>query len=128
MYKYAQIYDNKVHCIMEHEAGIDELYKTYFSKDIVFIDITNISDIEEGWNYNGVSFTEPTLPTNEELLEVIRLERNVLLAQSDWTQFPDVQETFTEEKKQEWIVYRQALRDFTETCDPANPEWPIKPE
>jgi hypothetical protein len=43
----------------------------------------------------------------------------------------------TEEKKQEWFTYRQALRDLTTTvieqniildADLTNVEWPIPPE
>ena len=44
-------------------------------------------------------------------------KRNSLLTQSDWTQLPDV--PLSLEKKQEWGVYRQALRDL-----PSDPLWP----
>lgn len=37
-------------------------------------------------------------------------------------------EAMTEEKREEWRAYRQALLDFPETCtDPANPVWPTPP-
>lgn len=54
----------------------------------------------------------------------IRTERNSLLAQSDWTQLPDVPETL----KAKWAVYRQQLRDITEAF--ATPDlvvWPDTP-
>lgn len=35
--------------------------------------------------------------------------------------------SMTPEKQQEWANYKQALRDFPETCDPGNPVWPEKP-
>jgi hypothetical protein len=34
----------------------------------------------------------------------------------------------TADKYQEWLVYRQALRDFPTNCDVQNPQWPVEPE
>ena len=64
-----------------------------------------------------------------EPMRQLRLERNRLLAQSDWMANSDV--TMTEE----WKVYRQALRDIT-TQTPSLDEngnltginWPTPPE
>ena len=48
-------------------------------------------------------------PVNDvDLLRQVRLDRNLLLAKSDWTQLPDAQVD-----KQAWAEYRQALRDIT---------------
>lgn len=47
---------------------------------------------------------------NTQKWEQIKYQRNLYLQQSDWTQLPDT--TLTEEKKQEWQNYRQALRDI----------------
>lgn len=56
----------------------------------------------------------------------LRNRRDSLLAQSDWTQYPDV--TMSDDKKLAWKTYRQALRDLPFlTEDPSNPEWPVKP-
>jgi hypothetical protein len=44
-----------------------------------------------------------------------RLFRNRLLGDCDWTQLPDV----PSETSEQWISYRQALRDL-----PAQPGWP----
>lgn len=56
----------------------------------------------------------------------LRFERNVLLGRSDWTQAVD--SPLTDEQKQSWRTYRQALRDLpANTDDPANPIWPVKP-
>jgi hypothetical protein len=53
--------------------------------------------------------------------------RSELLAQSDWTQSPD--SPLTDEKKTEWKVYRQALRDIPSTSGyPEKINWPVKPE
>ena len=69
------------------------------------------------------------LTTDEETqLKFLKLrnERDYLLKQSDWTQMPD--SPLTEEKKQEWQTYRQALRDLPQTVDINNIEFPTKPQ
>jgi len=55
--------------------------------------------------------------------EVIR-KRDQLLSRSDWTQLSDVILT----NKEEWIAYRQQLRDITaQTGYPLNITWPVEP-
>lgn len=56
----------------------------------------------------------------------IRATRDAKLKESDWTQLPDV--PLTEEKKVEWVTYRQALRDVTNQPDPFEIVWPTQPE
>lgn len=54
----------------------------------------------------------------------VRLERNRLLAESDWTQNRDVNLL----NDPDWISYRQALRDITlQEGFPHNIIWPEKP-
>lgn len=54
----------------------------------------------------------------------VRIERSVLLAQSDWTQLPDVPLP----TKDAWATYRQALRDITGQLGfPTNVVWPTPP-
>lgn len=56
----------------------------------------------------------------------VRSQRELFLEQSDFTMMPDC--PITPESKQEFITYRQALRDITETqTDPFNIAWPIPP-
>jgi hypothetical protein len=55
--------------------------------------------------------------------EEIRLIRNQLLSESDWTQLGDVSQTI----KDVWTTYRQQLRDVTNQLNPFNIEWPVKP-
>ncbi len=60
------------------------------------------------------------------LLPRLRSNRDLLLAQSDWTQSPD--SPLSDTKKQEWATYRQSLRDLpANTTDPSNPTWPTQP-
>ena len=57
------------------------------------------------------------------LLQNLRIERNQLLAETDYLALSDA--TLTDEMR----AYRQALRDLpANTADPANPVWPTKPE
>ena len=57
-------------------------------------------------------------------LENLRRERNNLLKETDWTQFPDIPEA----TRTAWQPYRQALRDITNTYSSLNDVvWPTKP-
>jgi hypothetical protein len=59
------------------------------------------------------------------LLDEVRVQRNALLAQSDWTQTGDA--PIAAEKKQAWAAYRVALRDLPEKQPAATVEtveWP----
>ena len=59
-------------------------------------------------------------------IEENRISRNAKLASSDWTQMPDI--TLT--NKDEWLTYRQALRDLPTHSNWPNLEdsdWPTKP-
>jgi hypothetical protein len=58
-------------------------------------------------------------------LASIRAQRNMKLLESDFTQLPDA--PLTVEQKAAWCAYREALRDFPETCDPVTPVWPVEP-
>lgn len=99
------------------------------------------------WSLNGDGYEgliwsdENTLPkpTLEELttrhteymaaqpLKELRTKRNTLLDQTDKYIVADYPHA-TPEKKQEWLDYRQALRDLPNvTEDPANPVWPVQP-
>ena len=48
----------------------------------------------------------------------IRLQRNELLKQSDWTQMNDC--PLSDSKKQEWLTYRQELRDLPSSHQATN--------
>jgi hypothetical protein len=51
---------------------------------------------------------------DEWLIERMRLRRDQLLVESDWAMIPD-----TPTDKTAWATYRQALRDFPATWEPA---------
>jgi hypothetical protein len=54
--------------------------------------------------------------------DVVRAERNKLLADCDWTQLPDVSVDAAA-----WATYRQALRDVTGQANPFAIVWPEGP-
>jgi len=57
----------------------------------------------------------------------LREERNRRIAQTDYLATIDYPHA-SEEVKQAWLDYRQALRDLpSNTTDPSNPVWPIAP-
>jgi len=57
----------------------------------------------------------------------LRRKRDILLQQCDWVLVPDT--PLSQEKIDEWKVYRQALRNLPSvTEDPANPVWPVAPQ
>lgn len=54
----------------------------------------------------------------------LRIKRNQLLSESDWTQLPDV----SLENKADWDAYRQSLRDLPSVnINPFNVDWPKDP-
>ena len=53
---------------------------------------------------------------------VVRAERNKLLADCDWTQLPDAPVDAAA-----WATYRQALRDITTQANPFAIVWPESP-
>ncbi len=59
-------------------------------------------------------------------LEEYRAERNSKLNDSDWTQLQD--SPLSQEDKQAWTTYRQALRDAPASYEPTNnPVYPSEP-
>jgi hypothetical protein len=57
----------------------------------------------------------------------VKVERNRLLFVTDWTQGND--SPLTQEKRDEWKTYRQALRDMFVGCStPADVVWPKLPD
>ena len=79
-------------------------------------------------NSNG-TFSNP-VPTQEQLMDRVRFQRNNILAQTDWRFRSDLTPS------QAWIDYCQALRDLPANSTPALDEngqltgvnWPTPPE
>ena len=91
----------------------------------------------QGTDYSGLNWVDSsqTKPTESEIdaevtrldnaepMRLLRVERDRLLATTDWRASSDL--TLPDA----WKTYRQALRDLpANTSNPANPTWPTKPE
>ncbi len=83
--------------------------------------------MRNGWVLvEGPTPPEPPPPPGLEpdYAELARVERNVKLSASDWTQLEDAPVD-----KAAWAVYRQALRDIPLQEDfPLNVQWPGLPQ
>jgi hypothetical protein len=77
--------------------------------------------------WNETDKTESEISSSIELkwLE-IREQRNILLSETDWTQFQD--SPITGSKLTEYQTYRQELRDITNNDNPFTLVWPTQPE
>jgi hypothetical protein len=79
-------------------------------------------------NNNVVEFSD------EEKLEIatteaadnLRSKRNKILRESDWIDLPN--SSMSDTAKQDWLTYRQALRDLPSSTDVLNPVWPTPPQ
>jgi hypothetical protein len=74
------------------------------------------------WNQSDASEAEITYRI-ENQWEEVRVLRNQLLNECDWTQLADI----PSEIKELWVTYRQDLRNITNQSNPFNINWPTKP-
>lgn len=64
--------------------------------------------------------------SNDDKWVIIKEYRNQLLYSCDWTQLPDTE--LTAEQVGVWVVYRQTLRDLTDTyTNPDEVVFPVYP-
>ena len=105
---------------------VDGGYDTDYTKDVVEVTPTLSGSIYVQ-TYETTNSDELTITTRKEVKwEEIRVTRDELLKDSDWTQFQD--SPITGSKLTEWQSYRQSLRDITSQENPYNITWPTKPE
>jgi hypothetical protein len=70
-----------------------------------------------------ISLVENTQKKLDQSWTALRTKRNQLLRDSDWVALSDAH--LSQDKKDAWFAYRQALRDLPEEVqDPASVEWP----
>jgi hypothetical protein len=74
------------------------------------------------WNQIDASEAEISYRI-ENQWEEVRVLRNQLLTECDWTQLADI----SSDIKELWITYRQDLRNITNQSNPFNINWPTKP-
>lgn len=99
----------------QHDRNTEKLVscEPYFENNQVFL--VTVQQLTE----------EEINSKNESQWANIRSTRNNLLKDSDWTALVDV--SLSTEKKSEWAIYRQALRDITNQQDPFDITWPTVP-
>ena len=80
--------------------------------------VVDVVDVEAK-TVTGTRTAEPI--SDEDAWAIVRAMRNNELTATDWTQLPD--SPLTPEKKAEWAIYRQALRDVTTQENPREVVW-----
>ena len=114
--------------VVENIIELDNLDPLMFVPYKAGIELSTRHDGEIGWKLleNNTWQTNDTSLTEEQIIFKTRRKRNNLLKQSDIYMLPDF--PITELKRQEWVTYRQALRDITQQEGyPNNLVWPNKP-
>ncbi|MCX7204730.1 MAG: phage tail assembly chaperone [Proteobacteria bacterium] len=88
--------------------------------------IINVSEYEAKAIF-GASDDAIQAARTQSLMEELRLRRDKLLLDSDWTQMPDV--ALSDIQKTVWRKYRTDLRNLPESLlNTHKIEWPIAPE
>lgn len=86
-----------------------------------------LSKVDGKWQYTWSieSLTsEEQQKVNDGIAGSVRIERNRLLSESDWTQGKDISDSISGP----WATYRQQLRDLPNQAGfPTNITWPQKP-
>lgn len=135
-------YDNILYLIINDLT----INKNYTNLEVSMINNINLNIPNNILLYNNIIW-KTTIPLEEDYTELlnkyliksqldyIRAERNNLLSESDkYTSIPDWPHE-TEEIRQAWFDYRQALRDLPQTVNIqidengnlTNVEWPVPP-
>lgn len=111
--------DNSGMWLENTEPQVDPL--SCYVKNGKLIPMGSPPSLNHAFDYSSKGWVDPrTLDTQ---WPVVRRQRDALLAQSDWTQLPDVPLA----TKETWAIYRQALRDVTLQPDPFSVVWPVAP-
>ena len=108
--------------LVDPDATTEEQYLKSYK------DLTNQNRFFD-WSIVSVKISELE---SAEPLRLLRIERNRLLQETDWTQNRDV----ILSNDSDWQTYRQSLRDLPSTSSPelddngqlSNVTWPTKPE
>ena len=108
--------------LVDPDATTEEQYLKSYK------DLTNQNRFFD-WSIVSVKISELE---SAEPLRLLRIERNRLLQETDWTQNRDV----ILSNDSDWQTYRQSLRDLPSTSSPeldeqgnlTNVTWPTKPE
>ena len=122
--------------IEEHNKKCDVLFssdieeterngETFYTYNLYRLQMRARDNLEETISNNYETWLEVAKQKEEDTLaKEIRTKRNKLLAETDWTQMPDV----STELQEEYKTYRQELRDITKQEEfPYSVIFPQKP-
>ena len=95
----------------------------------LFIDVWNIKDKPKPTTEQLDALdTKAKVRDDQKELENVRIERNRLLAQSDWVVVKEREEGGSVKNFADWKEYRQKLRDITNTYKSLDKvKWPTAP-
>ncbi len=105
--------------------GVEEINGQWFTKYVVGPVFTEYTD-EEGVVHSAEE-QDAAYKTriDDQVAESVRMQRNKLLEETDWTQSRDVSLI----NDDDWVLYRQELRDITsQEGFPHEVIWPTKPQ
>jgi hypothetical protein len=90
---------------------------------------TEFGIVDTDWTY--LPEEDRFLPPPRDILKewaAVNAMRDSLLAESNMYVLPDMWDTYTQDEKNAWTVYRQKLRSInTDFVDPKEVVWPQKP-
>jgi hypothetical protein len=117
--------DNHIDCEVEHpEYGWVPFTCNPNDTGAAF----NTAALFEEMKLYALPYDPPLPPSFEELAETARVERNLLLSASDWTQLLDARTAMGGETAARWDEYRQELRDVPQQEGfPTTIVWPTSP-
>ena len=79
--------------------------------------------------FDSIDNSADNADSPEEIERKMRVWRDMLLLESDWTQLADAQASLSPSEKAQWEVYRQQLRDVPASADfPSSVSWPTNPK
>lgn len=109
MYENGQVVDGLTVIYLSSVEDVGAFMETRYYKNNIWKEKPSKPGPEYTWNYDLEEWS-----LNISLIyEKLREKRDILLSLTDWTQLLD--SSIDESKKQEWSVYRQALRDLPQT-------------
>lgn len=106
------------------QQGAEELDGTWYTKTVLGPVFEEYLDSDEETVTVEAQLAEHKLNIDTLAVEQLRGQRNIKLAQSDWTQLIDSPSV----NQEEWAEYRQQLRDVpSQEGFPFEGSWPVDP-
>jgi hypothetical protein len=109
-----------------NQNGWIEIVNEHISTD----NSNELHPISIGTLYANGQFTKAPVDESKMLISNwnrIRVQRDIILKNSDVNVLPDRWASMNTETQQAWSTYRQSLRDITKQSDPFNIIWPTPP-